>query len=232
MAPPSRFGWPSLAAFFLLFLSLLNIATAAPLPDDHVKKTLVARKTSITQERYEAYLTQYFPDTGHYLFYTGGSERQVEAFKAKNSGYYYYDDLFNAHNDDHPWYEAFNEDNDEDDGEASSKAMAAKASGEVLVFGGIEYKGQNSFFTRQEIDILHKGIQDGRINSINHMAKGATDPSQVMAKEDANGVFTWQDGYKEGDKNAGNGSDVVDDSDSDAEDALDDAEDALDDWTR
>ncbi|KAF2679564.1 hypothetical protein K458DRAFT_114860 [Lentithecium fluviatile CBS 122367] len=227
MAPLSRFGWPSLAAFFLLFLSLLNIATSSPLPDDHVKKTLVARdQTSITQERYEAYLMEYFPDTGHYLFYSGGSEKQIEAFKAKNSGYYYYDDLFNAHDGNHPWYKAFNEATDEDDGEASSKAMASTASGEVLVFGAIEYKteGKNSFFTRQEIDILHEGVKTGRINSINHMAKGATDPSQVMAKEDANGVFTWQNGHKEGDKNAG--------APENASEVLDDAADALDDWTR
>jgi hypothetical protein len=34
------------------------------------------------------------------------------------------------------------------------------------------------------------------------MVKGATNPSQVLAKEDARGVFTWQKGYKEGEKNA------------------------------
>ena len=228
MARPSRFGWPSLAAFFLLFLSLLNFATASPLPDDRAKKTLVVRKESISQERYEAYLEEYFPDTGHYIFYSGKSEEQVKAFKEKNSGYFYYTDLFTANDEDHPWYKAFNEDNDEDNGESSSKAMASKASGNVLVFGAIEYKteGEDSFFTRQEIGRLHDGLSDGRVSSINHMIKGATDPSQVMATENANGDFSWQNGFKEGDKNAG-APDAEDpgsesDSDSDVEDVVDD----------
>ncbi|KAH8585524.1 hypothetical protein B0O99DRAFT_679345 [Bisporella sp. PMI_857] len=121
---------PSLAAIFLLFLSLLNIATASPLPDDHVNKTLVARtQTLITEKRYEAYLKKYFPATDHYLFYSGGAEDQVKAFKAKNPSYYYYDDLFNAYNENHLWYKAYNEETDLDDGEASSKALALTASG-------------------------------------------------------------------------------------------------------
>jgi len=204
MPPSSRFGWPSLTAIFLL-LSLLNIATASPLPDDHVNKTLVARtQTIITLERYEAYLKKYFPATDHYLFYSGKSEDQVKVFMAKNPSYYYYDNLINAFEENHPWYKAFDVKTEMDDAEAASKALALTARGQVLVFGAIEYKkeGTNSFFTQQEIDKLHEGIQTGRIMSINHMAKGATSPSQVMAKEDAKGVFTWQKGHKEGDKNA------------------------------
>jgi hypothetical protein len=153
MAPPSRFSWSSLTTIFLLFLSLLNIATASPLPDDHVNKILSARDlTSITEKRYEAYLKKYFPKTDHYLFYSGGAESQVKAFKAKKPGYYYYDDLFNAYDTDHPWYKSFNEETDEDNDKASSIALASTASGQVLVFGAIEYKtaGSMSFFTLQK----------------------------------------------------------------------------------
>jgi hypothetical protein len=34
------------------------------------------------------------------------------------------------------------------------------------------------------------------------MVKGATSRSQVLAKEEAKGVLTWQKGHKEGEKNA------------------------------
>jgi len=207
MTPPSRFGWASLTAIFVLFLSLLNIAVASPLLDDHVNKTLAARaKTYITQKTYESYLKKYFPATDRYLFYSGGAKDQVKAFQAKNPGYYYYDDLFTALPEDtsHPWNKEFSDETHEDDGDASSRAIASIAKGQILVFGAIEYKtkGEISFFTKQEIDELHEGLKTGRITSINHMAKGATSPSQVMAKEDHNGVFTWQNGYKAGDKNA------------------------------
>ena len=105
-------------------------------------------------------------------------------------------------NENHPWYEVLNEETDLDDCEASSLALASTTSGQVLVFGAIEYKtaGAVSFFTQQEIDSFQEGVRIGRIEFINHMAKGATSPSQVMIKEDANGVFTWQKGYKEGKK--------------------------------
>jgi hypothetical protein len=42
----------------------------------------------------------------------------------------------------------------------------------------------------------------GRIKSINHMVKGATSSSQVLAKEDARGVLKWQKGHNEGENNA------------------------------
>jgi hypothetical protein len=226
MAPSSRFSWPSLAAFFFLLLSLLNIATASPLPADvQVKKSLVARD-DITQERYEAYLDQFFPDNSRYLFYTGKSEEQVKAFMAQNPGYHYYGDIFNTGPDlNHPWYQFFDGDVDEDDGEASSRALATKASGNVMIFGGIEYKteGDSSIFVSSEIKQLLQGLADGRISSLSHMAKGATNPSQVMATEDASG-FTFKNGWQEGDKNFGapDSSDTPDgpvrDDDSDSSD--------------
>jgi hypothetical protein len=139
------------------------------------------------------------------LFYSGGAEDQIQAFKAKNPSYLYYSDVFDAPDKSHPWYEAFKSEKVSlDDGEASSRALASIASGHVLVFGAIKYKtaGAVSFSKREEIDILHEGIETGRIKSINHMVKGATSPSQVLAKEGARGRFTWQKGHKEGEKNA------------------------------
>jgi hypothetical protein len=62
MAPSSRNGRPSLIAIFLLFLSLLSITTSSPLSDNHFEKDLITRdpKTSITQARYEEYLTKHW----------------------------------------------------------------------------------------------------------------------------------------------------------------------------
>jgi hypothetical protein len=170
---------------------------------------LVARdKTLITKERYEEYLKKYFPATDKYLFYSGNSPDQVKAFMDSNSGYNWYDTVFSAPEGDldHPWYQFFDEDTEMDDAEASSSALASLASGDVLVFGAIEYKtkGSKTFFTQHEIGPLHEGLQSGRIKSLNHMAKDATstDASKIMAKEDADGNFAWQNGYHEGDKNA------------------------------
>jgi hypothetical protein len=68
-------------------------------------------------------------------------------------------------------------------------------SGHVLVFGVVEYEtaGASSFFAPEEIRIFLEGMRTGRTKSINHMVKGATSPSQVLAKEDAEVVFTWKE---------------------------------------
>lgn len=66
MSPPSRSGRLSLTAIFLLFLSLLNIAIAAPLSDsnDSINSTLAARNQKlITEDQYVAYLQKSFKDT-------------------------------------------------------------------------------------------------------------------------------------------------------------------------
>lgn len=208
MAATSRFGQLSLTAIFLVFLSFFNIATASPLPNDEFDEALVPRNLKpITEARYIEYLKKYFPKTDHYILYTGGSEDQVKAFMKANSGYNYYDTLFNAYDSKHPWYKAFDEKKDLDDGDASSVALAKTLSGNVLVFGGIEYKtkGQGSFFTTKEVPELHKGLKDGRIKSINHMIKGATKTSEVLAKEDKDGKFTWEQGHTESETNASAG---------------------------
>lgn len=206
MAATSRFGQLSLTAIFLVFFSFFNIATASYLPNDKVDEALIPRNLKpINEARYIAYLKKYFPQTDRYILYTGGSENQVKKFIEANPGYNYYGTLFNAHSSTHPWYKEFNEEVDEDDAEASSIALAKTLSGNVLVFGGIEYKtkGNNSFFTTKEVPELHKGLKDGRIKSINHMIKGATQASQILAKEDKDGKFTWQPGHAEGETNAG-----------------------------
>jgi hypothetical protein len=125
---------------------------------------------------------------------------------AKNSGYTYYNTAFSAPEDTapggskptHPWYKFFDPTIDEDDAEASSRALAALATGDIMVFGAIEYRdaARASFFTLQEIDILDDRLQAGRFTSINHMAKGATstDLSKIMAKDDGKGNFEWRNG--------------------------------------
>jgi hypothetical protein len=216
MTPLSRSGWPKLIGIFFLFLSLLNIAVSSPLPGNHGNKDLAGRgrtppplKDNISIDRYEAFLKKYFPATNTYLFYSGGAKDQVKNFIKANPKYHWFDDMFNTPEGDedtqkHPWWKAFDVSVDEDDADAASIAMASTVSGDVLVFGAAEYltAGQGSFFTTKEIKKLHDGMREGRVKSINHMAKDATKATQIMAKEDANGKFTWQPGYKEGDKNA------------------------------
>lgn len=82
--------------------------------------------------------------------------------------------------------------------------MANLVSGPILVFGAIEYQTAvaSSFFATKEIKRLREGIRAGRITAIHHMVQGATDPSQVMAIEDADKNVVWQPGYTKGTKNA------------------------------
>jgi hypothetical protein len=216
MTPFSRSGWPKLIAVFFLFLSLLNIAVSSPLPGNHGNKDLAARgytppplKPNISIDRYQKFLKKYFPATNTYLFYSGGAGDQVKNFIKANPEYHWFNDMFNTPQGDedtqkHPWWKAFDADVDEDDADAASMAMAMTVSGDVLVFGAAEYMtaGQSSFFKTKEIEKLQEGMRTGRVKSINHMAKDATKATQIMAKEDVNGKFTWQPGYKEGDKNA------------------------------
>jgi hypothetical protein len=151
------------------------------------------------------------------MFYSGGAEDQIEAFMEKNPTYLWYNPIFNTNynkekKDDknHPWYAFFDENKDLDNAETSSKALAAKTTGDILVFGAVEWqtKGQTSFFAQKEIPTLHERLRDGKIKSINHMKKGATKPSQIIATEDKDGKLTWINGAKEGDTNASGAYDV------------------------
>ncbi|KAI4670767.1 uncharacterized protein J4E88_009860 [Alternaria novae-zelandiae] len=144
------------------------------------------------------------------MFYSGNSELQIRAFREKNPTYYRHDPIFNAYTYDHPWYLFFDENKDLDNGETSSQALAAKTTGNVLIFGAVEWKtkGLESLFARHEIANLHERLQNGNIKSIVHMQKDATKPSQVMATDDADGKLTWKNSFKEGDSNASGTYDV------------------------
>lgn len=124
--------------------------------------------------------------------------------QAKNKGYNYYSTMFTAPDTKHPWYKFFDPVEDLDNAETSSAAMATKASGDVLVFGGAKYQteGPSSFFTLHEIGPLHDGLKNGRVKNLIHMEKGATKLSQVFATEDANGRYTYKNNHKAGDDNA------------------------------
>ncbi|KAF2749175.1 hypothetical protein M011DRAFT_514678 [Sporormia fimetaria CBS 119925] len=207
MARPSRYGSLSLIGIFLVFLSLFNITVSSPLPDG---ESLVERAPkTITKERYEEYLQRYFPQTDKYLLYSGNSkDTQVVSFVKKNPDYLYYSRMIDAPEGDnnHEWYQFFDANEDMDDAEAASRAIAAKVSGDVKVFGAIEWreKGSRSFFTNDEIPELRKGLADGRIKSINHMVKDTTDPTKILATDDLKkeGKPTYKQGHSEDEKNA------------------------------
>jgi hypothetical protein len=179
----------------LLLLSILNIAVASPLPQSGVsEKSLTARAvegSTITVDEYVDYLKKYYPKTDQYIQYSGYSEPQVVAFQAKNPGYYYYDDFFNADNPNSHWYDAFGADMREDDAEASGKAMSMVATEKITVFGAADWrtKGAASFYATTEADINLARLASGDLKSINH-----------MATEDAKGLH-YKAGYKEGTPN-------------------------------
>jgi hypothetical protein len=66
-------------------------------------------KIPITKEKYEAYLKTHFPATDKYIFYTGQAKNQVIEFidSNPNKGYNWFDSVYTAPTDDHPWYLSF-----------------------------------------------------------------------------------------------------------------------------
>ncbi|KAJ8070655.1 hypothetical protein OCU04_001026 [Sclerotinia nivalis] len=196
----------SLTALIFFLLSILNIAIGAPLSQNGVsEKSLTARAvkgSTITVNEYMAYLQQYYPKTDQYIEYSGYSEPQVKAFQAKNPGYYYYDDFFNAANPNSHWDEAFGADKREDDAEASGEAISKVATDKITVFGAAQWEtaGAASFYATTEAKINLVRLASGDLKSINHMAKDATDLSEIMATEDAKGLH-YNAGYTEGTAN-------------------------------
>lgn len=84
--------------------------------------------------------------------------------------------------------------------------MAKLATGDVLVFGGVEWKqevGETSVFRNFEAPELKTGLMDGRVKFINHMTKDATDKSQVLATDDGDlgTPISWKAGHSEGETN-------------------------------
>lgn len=213
MVSQSRLGWPaSLTALFVLSLSLLNGAAGVPTRPKWEEDT----QRNINEQEYTDYVRKYYPETDKYLFYTGGAENDVKNFIDKNpgQGYNYYGTVFNAPDGDksHPWYQAFDPNLVQDDADASSSVLAKeKARGRegrgpepVHLFGGIEYKekGQTSFFNTKELPYLQQGMESGRLSEIHHMAPGATNINDIMAREDRYGQKTYYNGYTASDKNA------------------------------
>ncbi|KAH5169381.1 hypothetical protein HBH68_219580 [Parastagonospora nodorum] len=199
MKSPTRNRYFSLLGLIIFFFSFFNLATSSPLPE--FPAHLVARQEPITKERYTKFLEKYFLNTDKYLFFTGNSYDQVENFMNANrgAGYESYRTMF----DGPRWADFFNEDDDSDDGEAASEAMAVRASGEVLVFGGVEWKNwPGSVWRSHEIPALKKGLADKTVKHINHVIKDATKPSEVLATDDGDGKMTWISGHHEGETNA------------------------------
>jgi hypothetical protein len=201
MSTPSRYGRPRLFAILILFLSFFNLITSSPLPADHGK--LIARKELISQERYEAFLKRFYQNYDKYLFYTSFSYDQLQKFMDSNPGAGY--ESYKTMIDGPHWPEVFNEDVDEDDAEAASRAMATLVTGDVLVFGAVEWKkmGSSSTWTNYEVPRLKAGLENGRVKSINHMIRDATDRSQVLATDDGdkNTPLSWKPGHSEGETN-------------------------------
>lgn len=192
--------------FSFLLLSILNSAVGSPLSQNDVgEKSLTARAvygSTITLEEYVAYLKKYYPKTDQYIEYSGHSEPQVKAFQAKNPGYYAYDDFFKSSNPNSHWDDAFEADARGDDGEVSGTAISMVATDKITVFGAAQWKteGPNSFYATTEAKENLRRLASGDIKSINHMAKDATEPSQIMATEDAEGLH-YNAGYAEGTTN-------------------------------
>jgi hypothetical protein len=81
-----------LAALFSILLSVSNIANAGEIIHDHWLedekgkalylpngKPYLVTVEQLDQDDYEAYLKQYYPQTDHYVLYTGGSAKQADA---------------------------------------------------------------------------------------------------------------------------------------------------------
>lgn len=210
-------------ALFLLFLSLFNVIVARPFQNE-------AR--DITEEEYMAYLKEYFPETDKYLLYTGHSMKQVQDFIEEegnwNQDYRFFADFFLPDALSHPWYTAFNSLTQKNNQTSASIAIARVMTKQVLLFGGIQYAtvGKDSVYTKHEYPILIKRIEAGELPSIQHMARDALSPSEIMATEDATGTITWAPGYEEGMTNAS----PLCDSSSDEEDEIEHWERKLKRW--
>jgi hypothetical protein len=149
------------------------------------------------------YLRRHF-NPNSYIFYSGSSSNQVKTFISYNRGYHDFDSLFNAPNTRHAWYQDFNEDEVEDDGEAASAAMGLTATGAVMVFGAIEHQtlGRESYFHMYEIPRLQSRMHSGDVTAIHHMMPNARGVHDVMAIEDIHGNIRYINGYRRGDRNA------------------------------
>ncbi|KAF1821949.1 uncharacterized protein K489DRAFT_370846 [Dissoconium aciculare CBS 342.82] len=162
----------------------------------------------LTFQDYFYYLELNYP-TDKIMLWSGGSETQVQAFKAVNPDYLYYEDVF-TYEPGNPYARTWPQDENKcyrpDNAEASSEAIAAVATGDVLAFGAVQWsqteKGRWTFFGKQEMHWVKINLGNGRLSKMLHMVKDTTDPSQVLAEEDADGKITYVNGYADGTPNS------------------------------
>lgn len=203
-----------LTALFFFLLSIINFAAAAPLPAPGKElNALIARADlyegpTITEDEYRRYLLANYPDTGKYILYSGDSADQVRAFQGQNPGYHYAKDFFDVPPSQH-YQGAFSRVDANgntvwrnEDAEAYSRAIAKEATGEVHVFGAIEYKDFPSYYSTEEADNIKQGLRDGRLTAIKHMKMDALSVNDVLATEDADGNFDFKDGASSSTKNS------------------------------
>lgn len=204
-----------LTSFFSSLLTFSTIVHAIPVSQDGNALSPRAEcddgtyGKQITLKEYVDYLKKYYTKTDKYMLYTANSDNQAVNFQQSNSDYLYFEDFFNSDVSDH-YKKAFPPHKDDpncwrlDDGEAQSIAIAMVASGDVIVFGGVQWqsKGKKSFFATKEIPELRKNIRNGTLKKITHMVKDATDRDEILATEDADGKQTFTSGHNKDEANA------------------------------
>lgn len=89
MARSSQSAVQAIIFGIILLSSFFNIVSTTPLPEKNNSNFIVARDSlqKITEIRYQKYMLKYFPDTDHYIFYTGRSRDQAINFMVLNSRY-------------------------------------------------------------------------------------------------------------------------------------------------
>jgi hypothetical protein len=153
--------------------------------------------------------TDYNSQLDKILLYSGKSVDQLKAFQQVTPGYLGYDDVF-TFKPGNPYALRWPLDENgcyrPDDAEASSRALAAVVTGDVLIFGAVKWQDYpNSFFSDKEIPELRRALDSGRLSKLTHMIRGATDPSQVLATDDSYGHITYVEGQEPGTPNSSGG---------------------------
>jgi hypothetical protein len=200
----------SLKALAVAFLSLSSFAFAAPV--SRSSHGLNRREDceygdQLTVDDYVGYLREYYTNTDKYVLYSGGSKDQAINFVDLNTDYKFYNDFFDSTRSEHyltKWPQDENGCYRPDDADASSAAIGIVATGDIRVFGGVEWqsKGATSWFATKEIPAIRDSINGGTLNKILHMVGGATGVDDVLAEENANGDITFVNGHSDTETNA------------------------------
>jgi hypothetical protein len=200
----------SLKALAIAFLSFSGVAFAAPVsPHGHAlsRREDCEYGDRLTVKDYVEYLQEYYTDTGKYVLYSGGSKDQAVNFVGLNTDYKFYDDFYDSTRSEHyltKWPQDENGCYRPDDADASSEAIGTVATGDIRVFGGVEWqeKGARSWFATKEVPAIRTSINAGTLSKMLHMVGGATGPDDVLAEENGAGDITFVNGHNEGETNA------------------------------